>query len=353
MKKLFLLLPLILGVTFASCGEDDEINDTKKEQTTDDNRKEESEENSQENQEENNQEQPDEKEEQEGNKEPSIQYFSIILSCEPVQGGEVTGSGFTSNDHPVQISATPKEGYVFVKWSDGDTSSSREITSNGEDVKLIAYFEKQTSISGATVSGSKNGYTYVDMGLSVMWATNNFGAKKPTEYGHLIAWGETAPKNIYSYDTYKFGDCFTVGYHSKYWTYTFDDFYDNLTILEPSDDAATTNWGSAWRTPTKEEFDELFDACTWTWTKDFANSGVAGIIGTSTINGNVIFLPAAGVSYYDTCVNDGKGGNYWTSTLGAFDPIYGTSRNFSQEEMRIYYRDRDAGCSIRPVTSIQ
>ena len=64
MKKLFLLLPLILGVTFASCGEDDEINDTKKEQTTDDNRKEESEENSQENQEENNQEQPGEKEEQ-------------------------------------------------------------------------------------------------------------------------------------------------------------------------------------------------------------------------------------------------------------------------------------------------
>ena len=44
---------------------------------------------------------------------------------------------------------------------------------------------------------------YVDLGLSVKWATCNLGATKPSDYGHYYAWGETEPKAEYTWATYK------------------------------------------------------------------------------------------------------------------------------------------------------
>ncbi len=40
-------------------------------------------------------------------------------------------------------------------------------------------------------NGFHNGYEFVDLGLSVNWATFNVGATKPEEYGDYYAWGET------------------------------------------------------------------------------------------------------------------------------------------------------------------
>lgn len=64
---------------------------------------------------------------------------------------------------------------------------------------------------------------------------------------------------------------------------------DNKTKLEPEDDAATVNWGGAWRMPTKEEQVELIIECNWTL--DTMN-GVDGYTVTGP-NGNSIFLPIA------------------------------------------------------------
>ena len=64
-------------------------------------------------------------------------------------------------------------------------------------------------------------------------------------------------------------------------------FYDDMTTLESSDDAATANWGSAWRMPTKGEFDDLRSK-TNTSTSNFSN-------GILTINGHPsLIFPAAG-----------------------------------------------------------
>ena len=49
----------------------------------------------------------------------------------------------------------------------------------------------------------ENGHEYVDLGLSVKWATCNVGASKPEEYGDYFAWGETQPKSTYDWSTYK------------------------------------------------------------------------------------------------------------------------------------------------------
>ena len=77
---------------------------------------------------------------------------------------------------------------------------------------------------------------YVDLGLSVKWATFNIGATSPEEYSDYFAWGETEPKDKYSWATYKWG---TSSNLIKYNT------TDGKTILEPADDAATVNWGDS------------------------------------------------------------------------------------------------------------
>ena len=58
---------------------------------------------------------------------------------------------------------------------------------------------------GVSVSGEICGYAYVDLGLKsgLKWATCNVGASKPTEFGDYFAWGETCPKNDYSWKSYK------------------------------------------------------------------------------------------------------------------------------------------------------
>lgn len=97
---------------------------------------------------------------------------------------------------------------------------------------------------------------YIDLGLSVKWATCNVGASSSEEYGSYFAWGETIPKNIYLKETY----------------------------------LPDKNFNKVFRLPTKEEFKELLNKCTWTWT---LQNGVKGYKVTGP-NGKSIFLPAAG-----------------------------------------------------------
>ena len=50
--------------------------------------------------------------------------------------------------------------------------------------------------------GKPQEHEYVDLGLSVKWATCNVGANKPEDYGNYYAWGEVEPKEVYSWSTY-------------------------------------------------------------------------------------------------------------------------------------------------------
>ncbi len=106
-----------------------------------------------------------------------------------------------------------------------------------------------------------DGVEAVDMGLSVKWANMNVGAKKPAGYGTYFAWGETKPKEYYSWETYAWSRAKTE-YLSKY------SHSDRKTQLVPADDAAHMNWGGDWRMPTVDEYEELInpDNCTWEWT---------------------------------------------------------------------------------------
>lgn len=159
-------------------------------------------------------------------------------------------------------------------------------------------------------------YKYVDLGLSVKWATCNIGASSPEEYGDYFAWGEVEPKDYYGMDNYKWVICEENGPRTIT-KYNYDPYMgnvDNKMVLDPEDDAATVNMGKAWRMPTMDEITELVQGCTWEFTNLYNGKNVRGWIGTSKVNNKSIFFPLAGLkgtegdSYRATC------GFYWSSS---------------------------------------
>lgn len=159
-------------------------------------------------------------------------------------------------------------------------------------------------------------HPYVDLGLSVKWATCNIGASSPEEYGDYFAWGETEPKEVYVWSTYKWcnGSRNTL---TKYCTNKEYGAVDNKITLELEDDAAHVNWGGEWRMPTKAELEELREKCTWMPAKI---NGVSGREITGP-NGNKLFLPYSGYC------SEGKypGGGQaccWSNTSSSFAAYY-------------------------------
>ncbi len=192
-------------------------------------------------------------------------------------------------------------------------------------------------------------HEYVDLGLpsGTKWATCNVGADSPEEYGDYFAWGETTPKSTYNLSTYKWckGDYDT---QTKYCTDSSYGTVDNKAILDLSDDAAYVNWGTSWRMPTKAEQDELINTSytTWTWT---TQNGVKGYKVTSKINGNSIFLPAAGCRDDSGLGDAGSHGYYWSSSLYtsiSYDAYY---LGFRWSNVGSYRNHRYYGQSVRAV----
>ncbi len=89
-----------------------------------------------------------------------------------------------------------------------------------------------------------NGHEYVDLGLSVKWATCNVGATAPEDYGDCFAWGETSPKSDYRWSTLKYCNDTSGDSFSKY-NQNQGGTIDNKTTLKLSDDAARANWVAA------------------------------------------------------------------------------------------------------------
>ena len=195
------------------------------------------------------------------------------------------------------------------------TSDDKMIIVDGE--KEVEIYHQEDN-QGVTVTGRVGDYNYVDLGLpsGTKWATYNVGATKPTEYGDYFAWGETKPKENYSWETYKW----CKGSSNSMTKYRTDSDYgtvDNKKVLDAEDDAATANWGSAWRMPTAEEIEELIDACNWKWMVNYYGTGIAGRLGTSVYNGATIFLPAAGDRNDTDLYDAGDNGYYWSSSLSS------------------------------------
>ncbi|MBQ3631800.1 MAG: hypothetical protein II949_11250 [Prevotella sp.] len=176
----------------------------------------------------------------------------------------------------------------------------------------------------------------VDLGLpsGTKWANMNIGASSPEDYGDYFAWGETEPKDTYSWDTYTHCDgsretCHDIG----------------TDIAGTEYDAATAQWGKFWHMPTLDQIKELVNNCNHEWTTE---NGILGRKFTSKINGKTIFLPAAGYRWGGELRRAGSYGYYWSST--PLDENLGYFLGFDSSRAYSYYDDyRYYGFTVRPV----
>ena len=218
---------------------------------------------------------------------------------------------------------------------------------------LEYYYGEDKSFTTKENGGGGGGtHEYVDLGLpsGTLWATCNVGANSPEGYGDYFAWGETAPKDSYDRSTYKYcmGSFNTLTKYCSISDYGYNGFTDNLTILLPEDDAATANWDNGWRMPTKEEWQELLDNTTVTWTQQ---NGVDGRLFTAS-NGNSLFLPAAGDRWGSDLYGVGSDGYYWSSSLNTGGPNGAWYFYFNPGYYYMYGGSyRSIGLSVRAVRS--
>ena len=188
---------------------------------------------------------------------------------------------------------------------------------NKSGISLLSILSFTLLMSSCKAQPSHNGHEYVDLGLSVKWATCNVGAQSPEDYGEYYAWGETKTKTIYTWKGYRFrvsGDSYSDVKFSKYNADVLSG-PSNKTVLELADDVANVKWGGNWRIPTKEEIEELFYNCDWVWT---TQNGVIGAKITSRVEGYTdrsIFMPASGYIIDSKQVLKDNYGFGWSSTI--------------------------------------
>ena len=196
-------------------------------------------------------------------------------------------------------------------------------------IALLGWGVSETTRKVSDVNGTINGHEYVDLGLSVKWATCNVGASSPEEYGDYYAWGETEVKARY------------IGDNCETYEKNIGD------IGGTTRDVAHVKWGGTWRMPTDDEINELLDYCTFTWTSKY---WVSGYKVTSLRNGNSIFLPAAGWRDGTSLDSAGSNGNCWSSTPAGSNTQFAYILNFYSGGRFTYSNYRFHGRSVRPVS---
>ena len=278
----------------------------------------------------------------------------IVASLDAIKGqAEALGTGQTGI--ATQIAGVTSAINALVdQVKDGDTDAA---------AALAQIIQKLEDLKGSIGGGGTTPSTmeYVDLGLpsGLKWAKCNLGASKPSDYGDYYAWGETAPKADFTWDTYKWMQAgqsdekyitkYTIadGQTEAIWYDSARKFIgDNKTVLDAADDAATQQLGSPWRMPTKVDIKELKDNCIWT---RIEQDGVSGYQ-VEGPNGNVIFLPAAGARKGSGLQSAGTYGNYWSSSLDTAYSYLARYLSFdSGAHDWVSYQYRYYGYSVRPV----
>ena len=252
----------------------------------------------------------------------------------PVAGYRYGSSLYNAGSYGYYWSSAPSEGYTDYAYGLNFGSDMHNMVDmvrcNGRSVRPVSGGNNAEPEEPETPeTPDNNNHEYVDLGLSVKWATCNVGAETPEAYGNYYAWGETEIKSEYTKEN-------SVTYGRQ-----MSDISGNAKF-----DAATANWGGDWRMPTKAEQQELLDNCTWTWT---TQNGVNGY-NVEGPNGNSIFLPAAGYRYGSSLYLAGSDGRYWSSAPRDNDGILAYLLAFFSDDHFMYYNfGRYIGHSVRPV----
>ena len=165
--------------------------------------------------------------------------------------------------------------------------------------------------------GQQDGYYYVDLGLSVKWATCNVGSVLASDEGKLFQFGRV--------DGYRYNDSnnqFRTNAQNKQDTgneyipkTASGKTYNVGETLQPADDVARVNMGGAWRMPTNDQLEELLNNTTH---NVVTVNGVQGMLFTSTkpgYEGKQLFIPFAGYWSDASFTAAGSTANVWSSQV--------------------------------------
>lgn len=286
---------------------------------------------------------------------------NIYPNSATIDGQITSDGGLSITEYGIVYGTSQNPTIANTKINSDNCDSTKLFTCDLTNLqKQTTYYARAYAINAKGIGYSEEisftaDYQYVDLGLSVKWATCNVGATKPEEPGDYFAWGETLPKDYYDWSNYKWckGDYDELTKYCDNDGYAYASSYvDKIYVLQLSDDAARANWGGKWRMPLKSEFDELYTSCTWTST---TQNGTAGYLVTGK-NGKSIFLPKAGNKYQGSLKDLGSYGYYWSSTvcLYYYDSYshhytYPYSAYAYGNGNKIYEFSRCSGLPVRPV----
>ena len=251
------------------------------------------------------------------------------------EGAEVSilfSHGFTATSPTLNINdggakAIKMQGMALSPWMVGNNNIVTMLY-NGTDWDV-------TNIQDRTQGSDSD--DFVDLGLpsGTKWAKANLGGTNPQDLGQYFSWGNVT------------GHAKDSGYDFSQTTYNGTTGAGLMGGLSTSSsyDAARSIKGYPWRIPTYDDFLELLSYCRAQWT---SVSGQAGMRFTSNINGNSIFLPAAGIYNGSTLQNLGTNGNYWAATL-----YYATVACNLYFNSTNVYMNSNARCNGVPVRAVQ
>ncbi len=246
--------------------------------------------------------------------------------------------GVTVYVNEEKIGVTPIEGkevdcgsYQIKLSKEGYQEKTFAYTFGDQPVVLNEMLElKPQSEALSAPMGKINGHEYVDLGLSVKWATCNIGASSPNDYGDYFAWGEKDIKSKYSPSNSK----------------TYGAAISANIAGHVSNDVARIKWGRRWRLPTSAELQELVDKCTWNWTSVNGHNGYR-IVGP---NGQSVFLPAAGWYNGTSLYHVGEQGSYWSATPVETNTQQAVGLYFTNGQRCLSWVYRHRGRLVRPVS---
>lgn len=313
----------------------------------------------------------------------TVGYFDVIVPTSVNYPVEIrfTGNVVTDTDYTSHTADDTSISIVSNNTVSGDINNDGQVDNADVTAIVDAYLNNESATPATDLDGDgeltiadvtkliglmnmsgsiydANGHEFVDLGLpsGALWATCNVGATSPDQPGDFYAWGETETKDVFSWETYQWCDgdvCNTSNQTlTKYCDRGGYGWLDGKISLEPDDDVAHMKWKGDWHIPTKDEFQELMDYCTFEYFKIDKSMYGYRITGT---NGNSIVMPAAGYWKDDTYRSNNF--YYWSADISIKDTpennhathavcLHATSEEVDQGGGYRYY-----GYSVRPVLS--
>ena len=183
-------------------------------------------------------------------------------------------------------------GHTFLSWKTSATGGAlfSSDTPINSDVTYYAQWEEISQGEPPTVQLWEDGPE---------WADRNIGAEHDYDFGEYFMYGSTdgyrmvndvwvGPESNFSFDE---AHCSISGMNQS--QLVSDGVITDENVLTRNYDAATQKWGSNWKIPSNQDWEDLMTHCTVTYG---TKNDVSGIYfrGQGDYSGNQIFMPTAG-----------------------------------------------------------